>query len=62
MYFPLCLSPANSHMLKFTVLENRVIHGTEFWTSTNIADGLNALTTCIEAWGHFLSYPGFLAY
>ncbi|KAI0280625.1 DUF300-domain-containing protein [Russula aff. rugulosa BPL654] len=32
----------------FTVLENRVIHGTEFWTSTNIADGLNALTTCIE--------------
>jgi hypothetical protein len=49
-------------MLKFTVLENRVIHGTEFWTSTNIADGLNALTTCIEAWCHFLSYPGFLAY
>lgn len=32
----------------FTVLEDHVIHGTKFWTSTNIADGLNALTTCIE--------------
>ena len=40
-------------MLKFTAMEDRVIHGTEFWTSTNIADGLNALTTCIEAWGRF---------
>ena len=34
-------------------MEDRLIHGTEFWTSTNIADGLNALTTCIEARGHF---------
>lgn len=32
----------------FTAMEGRVIHGTEFWTSTNIADGLNALATCIE--------------
>jgi len=32
----------------FDALEGRVIHGTEFWTPTNIADGLNALVTCIE--------------
>ncbi|KAF8906499.1 organic solute transporter Ostalpha-domain-containing protein [Gymnopilus junonius] len=32
----------------FSALQGRVIHGTEFWTSTNIADGLNALTICIE--------------
>ncbi|EJT98287.1 DUF300-domain-containing protein [Dacryopinax primogenitus] len=25
-----------------------IIKATEFWTTTNIADGLNALTTCIE--------------
>lgn len=50
------------HMLKFTAMEGRVIYGTEFWTSTNIADGLNALATCIEAWGGFLSYSGFLAH
>ena len=42
-------------------MEDRVIHGTEFWTSTNIADGLNALATCIEAWRRFLSHSGFLA-
>ena len=50
MYFPLHLSLANFHMLKFAALENRVIHGTEFWTNTNIADGLTALATCIEVW------------
>ena len=59
VYFPLSLSPANFYMSKFTAMENHVIHGTEFWTSTNIADGLIALATCIEACGHFLSYPGF---
>jgi len=32
----------------FTLLENRVIHGTNFWTPTNIADGLNSLAICIE--------------
>ncbi|PPQ67258.1 hypothetical protein CVT25_005842 [Psilocybe cyanescens] len=32
----------------FSALQNRVIHGTEFWTSTNVANGLNALTICIE--------------
>lgn len=32
----------------FDLLEGRVIHATEYWTETNIADGLNALTTCIE--------------
>lgn len=31
-------------------MENRVIHGTEFWTPTNIADGLDSLAVCIEAW------------
>ena len=61
MYFPLHLSLANFHMLKFAALENRVIHGTEFWTNTNIADGLTALATCIEVWCKFLSYYAFLA-
>ncbi|KDR75855.1 hypothetical protein GALMADRAFT_97799 [Galerina marginata CBS 339.88] len=32
----------------FSALQNRVIHETNFWTSTNIADGLNALAICIE--------------
>jgi len=32
----------------FTALEGTVIHGNQFWTATNIADGLTALTTCIE--------------
>ncbi|KAI9508983.1 DUF300-domain-containing protein [Russula earlei] len=32
----------------FNALKNRVIHGTKFWTATNIADGLTALTVCIE--------------
>ncbi|THH26882.1 hypothetical protein EUX98_g7305 [Antrodiella citrinella] len=34
--------------LVFTALEGRVIHATQFWTETNIADGLNALCICIE--------------
>ncbi|KAI9454471.1 DUF300-domain-containing protein [Lactarius psammicola] len=32
----------------FNALKDRVIHETDFWTSTNIADGLNALAICIE--------------
>ncbi|KAK2467699.1 hypothetical protein APHAL10511_000293 [Amanita phalloides] len=32
----------------FKALEGRVIHATQYWTQTNIADGLNALTICIE--------------
>ncbi|KAH9929265.1 organic solute transporter Ostalpha-domain-containing protein [Fomitopsis serialis] len=32
----------------FDALEGRVIHATEYWTETNIANGLNALATCIE--------------
>ncbi|KAJ3507569.1 hypothetical protein NLJ89_g6223 [Agrocybe chaxingu] len=32
----------------FGALEGRVIHATEFWTTTNIANGLNALAICIE--------------
>ncbi|KAH9970660.1 organic solute transporter Ostalpha-domain-containing protein [Russula compacta] len=32
----------------FDALENRVIHGTAYWTSTNIADGLSALAICVE--------------
>jgi hypothetical protein len=43
---------------KFNALKGRVIHGTEFWTATNVADGLDALTTCIEAWDPF--FPGFV--
>ncbi|KAJ8696826.1 hypothetical protein PTI98_006659 [Pleurotus ostreatus] len=32
----------------FTALEGRVIKPTQYWTETNIADGLNALAICIE--------------
>ncbi|KAF8630617.1 hypothetical protein AX15_002772 [Amanita polypyramis BW_CC] len=32
----------------FDSLENRVIHGNAYWTATNVANGLNALTICIE--------------
>jgi len=32
----------------FSGLEGSVIHATEYWTATNIADGLTALATCIE--------------
>ncbi|CCM01552.1 uncharacterized protein FIBRA_03610 [Fibroporia radiculosa] len=34
--------------LIFDALEGRVIHATQYWTETNIADGLNALATTIE--------------
>jgi len=34
--------------LVFDALEGRVIHATQYWTVTNIADGLNALATTIE--------------
>ncbi|TFY60687.1 hypothetical protein EVG20_g7331 [Dentipellis fragilis] len=32
----------------FNFLKGNVIHGTQYWTSTNVADGLNALATCLE--------------
>ncbi|KAF8476290.1 DUF300-domain-containing protein [Russula ochroleuca] len=32
----------------FNAMKNRVLHGSQFWTSTNVADGLTAFTTCIE--------------
>jgi len=32
----------------FSLLQGRVIHATQFWTTTNITDGLNALAICIE--------------
>ncbi len=41
---PLTLTPRN----QFDALEGRVIHATQYWTETNIADGLNALAICIE--------------
>jgi len=46
----------------FDFLQNHgVIHATEYWTTTNIANGLNALTTCIEmiffALGMLWAYP-----
>jgi len=40
-------------------MEDRVIHDTEFWTSTNIADGLNALATCIEVRSRFFLILAF---
>jgi Organic solute transporter Ostalpha len=55
-------SPAKLHVLiKFDVLKNRVIHGTNFWTSTNIADGLNALAICIEVRSSYRFSPSLLA-
>ncbi|KAI0291173.1 DUF300-domain-containing protein [Multifurca ochricompacta] len=54
----------------FNALKDRVIHGTEFWSSTNVADGLNALAICIEmiffsifmmwafSWKEYLVQPG----
>jgi hypothetical protein len=36
-------------LVKFNALKGRVIHGNQFWTATNVADGLNALAICIEA-------------
>ncbi|THH10913.1 hypothetical protein EW145_g981 [Phellinidium pouzarii] len=45
----------------FSWLEGRVIHATQYWTETNIADGLTALTICIEmvlfAAGMMWAYP-----
>ncbi|KAJ6625597.1 organic solute transporter Ostalpha-domain-containing protein [Mycena sp. CBHHK59/15] len=32
----------------FSALADRVLHGTKYWTTTNIANGLNALAICIE--------------
>ncbi|KAF8311482.1 DUF300-domain-containing protein [Clavulina sp. PMI_390] len=33
----------------FTALQDKgVIHATQYWTATNVADGLSALTLCIE--------------
>lgn len=32
----------------FSFLEGKVIHATQYWTETNIANGLNALAICIE--------------
>ena len=42
--------------MKFNALKGRVIHGTHFWTATNVADGLTALAVCIEVRVPFL--PG----
>ena len=37
------------HIRPLIVIRELSLHlGTEFWTATNIADGLNALATCIE--------------
>ena len=48
-------------LVKFNALKGRVIHGTEFWTATNVADGLNALAVCIEACVPFFPSLYFLA-
>ena len=51
VHFPFRPSLTQLHALvyvKFNALKGRVIHGTQFWTATNIADGLNALAICIE--------------
>jgi len=32
----------------FACLENRVIHATKYWSTTDIANGLNALCICVE--------------
>ncbi|KAF7985464.1 hypothetical protein HWV62_5223 [Athelia sp. TMB] len=35
-------------LFQFDMLAGRVIKPTQYWTETNISDGLNALTICIE--------------
>ena len=42
-------------------LKGRVIHGAQFWTAPNVADGLNVLTICIEPWVPFFPCSCFLA-
>ncbi|KAF5386218.1 hypothetical protein D9615_002233 [Tricholomella constricta] len=32
----------------FSALSGKIIHATEYWTATNIANGLNALAVCVE--------------
>jgi len=45
----------------FTLLEGKVIKATQYWSETNIANGLNALAICIEmvlfALGMWWAYP-----
>jgi hypothetical protein len=41
-------SPLTEPLVKISALTDRVIHATNYWTATNIADGLNALAICIE--------------
>jgi hypothetical protein len=48
-------------LVKLNALKGRVIHGNQFWTSTNVADGLNALAVCIEVWVPFFPCSCFLA-
>lgn len=36
------------------------IIGTQFWTATNIADGLNALAVCIEVWPFNFNYITYI--
>ena len=48
-------------VVKFNALKGRVIHGNQFWTATNVADGLTALAICIEACVPFCPSSCFLA-
>ena len=45
--------------VKFNALKGRVIHGNQFWTATNVADGLNAFTVCIEVRAAFFPLAHF---
>ncbi|KAF7376189.1 hypothetical protein MSAN_00034000 [Mycena sanguinolenta] len=40
----------------FSALSSRVLKATQYWTTTNIADGLNALAICIE----MIFFSGFM--
>jgi len=40
----------------FSALSGRVLKATQYWTTTNIADGLNALAICIE----MIFFSGFM--
>ncbi|KAJ3792380.1 organic solute transporter Ostalpha-domain-containing protein [Lentinula aff. detonsa] len=47
----------------FDALEGRVIHATQYWTETNIADGLNALAICdfvLEIWSSFRFFISYI--
>ena len=48
-------------LVKFNALKRVIIHGNQFWTATNVTDGLNTTTICVEARDPFFPSSCFLA-